>query len=360
VLITVTNISQSILSTDVGMLYPGEVKAISLDPAKCYGVAYTMKPLVDSGKCTLTVQEEPERLNTIEPGVLGTVSDNAVTTAKIANLNVTEDKLATAVATKLNGALQKAGGTMTGNIVMTSTSDIVTADTADAVNSAGFSIQTGDADAGNSGDIVIDTGASASGTTGIIDIGASNASAVSIGNSGGSVNIYSDLNMDGGSITSVAAGVDPGDAVNMGQLTGLIQRFNMEITLAEMQALGAGVKTISKTQAIPAHARILQSRYALVLIDNASDTAVISLKAGNAGNDDGLLKMADVTTGSGTALEGVAQGDDMNQTFPIMSLMHDFGGAAGDIITLTITSDVDMNTLTKGSFTFDFFVVCVA
>ena len=81
--VTVTNISSKILSTDIGLLNPGDVKYQDLSPAECYGVSYSLKPFSDAGEVTITVADDPHRLDVIEPGILGVVSDGSVTSTKI-------------------------------------------------------------------------------------------------------------------------------------------------------------------------------------------------------------------------------------------------------------------------------------
>ena len=62
---------------------------------------------------------EVETTNLDDLAVTGAkVAANAVSTTKIGNGAVTEEKLATAVTSKINGALQRSGGTMTGKITL--------------------------------------------------------------------------------------------------------------------------------------------------------------------------------------------------------------------------------------------------
>lgn len=98
-LITVKNVSANILSTDVGAINPGETVSRTMDPTDCYGAAANLKPLVDAGRCIVTVAEEAGRLDSIEPGVLGAVSDLSVSTGKIIDEAVTADKIADATIT---------------------------------------------------------------------------------------------------------------------------------------------------------------------------------------------------------------------------------------------------------------------
>lgn len=93
-LITVKNVSANILSTDVGSILPGQTVARTMDPKGCYGAAANLKGFVDAGLCTVTVAEESSRLDSIEPGILGVVSDLSVSTGKIIDLAVTTDKIA--------------------------------------------------------------------------------------------------------------------------------------------------------------------------------------------------------------------------------------------------------------------------
>jgi hypothetical protein len=98
--ISVRNNGTNPLSTDVGLILPGETVDQDMDPEKCYGAALTLKDWSDSGLVTVTVTDETTRLDSIEPGILGVVSDGSVTTAKIVALNVTEACLAAGAVTE--------------------------------------------------------------------------------------------------------------------------------------------------------------------------------------------------------------------------------------------------------------------
>jgi hypothetical protein len=238
-----------------------------------------------------------------------------------------------------NAALPLAGGTVTGDIVL-----------------SGAGIYTPDEDSNNSQDLDIDVGSSNSGDPGVINIGTTNAYEIGLSNPNGYVTVYSDLDMNSNSITGLADGNSQSDAVNVKQLEEASAHiYPFDISLADMQALPDGVKTISVSTPIPPNARIVQSMYTLVLIDNVGDTAHVGLKAGIPGNDDGILAFVDCTTGSAAALgPAVANGADVNA---IMPSSFDFGGAAGDTITLTITATENLNTMTKGSISLKLLII---
>jgi hypothetical protein len=121
--------------------------------------------------------------------------------------------------------------------------------------------------------------------------------------------------------------------------SGYVKMVSASISLAEMQALAGGVKTISKNvgAVLPANARLLAVNYTLVLIDNAGDTSATTAKCGGT-DDDGLLAFADVTTGSGTALHGNGNG---------AVLVGD--SLSAQQLVLNVTSDTDLKDMTKGS-----------
>jgi hypothetical protein len=85
-IVTVTNILQnSVLSTDIGALNPGESRSLSLPPDECYKIAENLKTMVDAGRCTVTVSSESNRLDSLEVANK-TAETNA--TALIGSLNI--------------------------------------------------------------------------------------------------------------------------------------------------------------------------------------------------------------------------------------------------------------------------------
>lgn len=95
--ITVANLTQSNVSTPVGLLGPAESKSDTLSPARAYLAAGALKSMVDAGYITVTVTEETGLLDSVEPAAVGTasVADGAVTAAKLASAAVTAGKIGT-------------------------------------------------------------------------------------------------------------------------------------------------------------------------------------------------------------------------------------------------------------------------
>lgn len=95
-LVTVQNLTNSILSTDVGSLQPAETKSLTMGPDQAYRASEGLKALSDAGRVLVTISEESAKLDALEPAAVGTasVADGAVTTAKLAALAVTTAKLA--------------------------------------------------------------------------------------------------------------------------------------------------------------------------------------------------------------------------------------------------------------------------
>ena len=123
------------------------------------------------------------------------------------------------------------------------------------------------------------------------------------------------------------------------------------ITLANCQAAVGGVKTLARTTVLPANARLVQALYTLTYFDNAGDTGVESIVAGGT-TANGILNLTDVSTGgAGVAATKIAATGA--QVIPWLSL-------SGQTITSTLTSSVDLNTLTKGGYELDIFYVVLA
>lgn len=117
-LVSVQNLTTSFLSTDVGLLAPGESKSLQLGPNAAYRAAEGLKTLSDAGRVTVTISEETGKLDSLEPAAVGTASaadasitaaklaSDAVTTVKILDSNVTAAKLGSLAVTtaKINTA----------------------------------------------------------------------------------------------------------------------------------------------------------------------------------------------------------------------------------------------------------------
>src|SRR5687767_15061071 len=84
--VSVKNLTANPLSTDVGLLSPGETKAMTMGPSAAYRAAEGLKTLSDAGKVLVTISEETNKLDNLEPAAVGTasVADGTVTTAKLA------------------------------------------------------------------------------------------------------------------------------------------------------------------------------------------------------------------------------------------------------------------------------------
>jgi hypothetical protein len=83
--VSVKNLTANPLSTDVGLLNPGETKAMTMGPAAAYRAAEGLKTLSDAGRVEVTISEETDKLDDLEPATVGTasVADGTVTTAKL-------------------------------------------------------------------------------------------------------------------------------------------------------------------------------------------------------------------------------------------------------------------------------------
>lgn len=106
--ITVTNITTTNVSTDVGLLAPSQALTRSMNPVDAYKAAADMKSLVDKGFVTVVVSDDTDRLDVMEPATVGTsVADGAVTSGKLASGAVIAGKIATG---GLSAAAQLADG----------------------------------------------------------------------------------------------------------------------------------------------------------------------------------------------------------------------------------------------------------
>lgn len=69
-LVTIVNISGSLLSTDIGLLQPGETKSQDMSPRQLYLSAAAFKSMEDSGKIRLSVSGEAALADKMESAVL--------------------------------------------------------------------------------------------------------------------------------------------------------------------------------------------------------------------------------------------------------------------------------------------------
>lgn len=94
-LVTVQNLTNSILSTDVGSLLPAQTKSLTMGPDQAYRASEGLRAMQLAGKVLVTISEEVAKLDALEPAAVGTasVADLAVTTAKLAAGAVTAAKL---------------------------------------------------------------------------------------------------------------------------------------------------------------------------------------------------------------------------------------------------------------------------
>ena len=94
--VTVQNLTNKMLSTDVGLLNPAESKTLEMGPDAAYRAAEGLKSLSDLGYVLVTIAEEPNKLDDLEPAAVGTasVADGTVTTVKLDDEAVTTAKLA--------------------------------------------------------------------------------------------------------------------------------------------------------------------------------------------------------------------------------------------------------------------------
>ncbi len=64
--ITVTNISTSQVSTDLGLILPNQSKSVNMSPLDAYNAASGLKTLADAGRVLVTVSDEASRLDALE------------------------------------------------------------------------------------------------------------------------------------------------------------------------------------------------------------------------------------------------------------------------------------------------------
>ena len=64
--ITVTNITNANISTDVGLISPGQSKSLSMGPEAAYATADGLKTLIDAGRVRVTVVEDSAKLDVVE------------------------------------------------------------------------------------------------------------------------------------------------------------------------------------------------------------------------------------------------------------------------------------------------------
>lgn len=91
--VTVTNLTTSLLSCDVGLLNPGETKSLDMGPIMAYRAAEGMKSLVDAGRISLSVGDESTKIDMLEPAMLAgnqlQAADVTVSSAELLALNAT-------------------------------------------------------------------------------------------------------------------------------------------------------------------------------------------------------------------------------------------------------------------------------
>jgi hypothetical protein len=154
--VTVQNISAKIISTDVGLLNPGDTKSLDMAPDAAYRAAEGLADLEASGYVTISVAEEDNKFDDLEPAAVGTasVADGTITAAKLAadavetaaikNLNVTSGKLAadSVIAGKIADGAVDAVGCFAAGVVDTAALGAL-AVTAAKINMSVSSEQTG-------------------------------------------------------------------------------------------------------------------------------------------------------------------------------------------------------------------------
>ena len=91
-LLTVQNISAFWLSTDIGLLAPGDSKSTTMTPERAYRAADNLKSMVDLGRVVVTVADEAGRLDSLEPALQSTgmqALDVTILPAAMLTLNAT-------------------------------------------------------------------------------------------------------------------------------------------------------------------------------------------------------------------------------------------------------------------------------
>ncbi len=88
--VKVKNLTGNILSTEVGSLLPGETKTVTMGPAQAYRASESLKTLKDALKISVTISDEPAKLDALELGpTVMSVIDVTIPTAAVLTLNAT-------------------------------------------------------------------------------------------------------------------------------------------------------------------------------------------------------------------------------------------------------------------------------
>lgn len=94
--ITVTNLTQTALSTDIGLVNPMSSKSVTgMDPSQCHKMAFELKALSDAGRASVLVQDDSDRLNSLEMNPFCS-ADVTVSSAELLALNATPKTLVAA------------------------------------------------------------------------------------------------------------------------------------------------------------------------------------------------------------------------------------------------------------------------
>ena len=166
-----------------------------------------------------------------------------------------------------------------------------------------------------------------------------------------------DIAINAQKITGLANGAANQDAVTKLQLDNVaaaginVVHVTHTITLANMQAVAGGVKFLTRSTVLPANARIIGALYTFTNVDNAGNTAVASIVSGGT-TANGVLNIADASTGGGVAQATKVLCAGSQSAIPWLSF-------SAQTIATTVTTDVDLNTVTKGAVEVDIFYVVV-
>jgi hypothetical protein len=85
--VTLQNLTQDRISTDLGLLEPmSSLELSGMTPDQCQRMAFNMKTFVDNDVLTVTVAQDADALDSLEPATVSTasVADGAVSTVKLA------------------------------------------------------------------------------------------------------------------------------------------------------------------------------------------------------------------------------------------------------------------------------------
>ena len=73
-LVTITSLSAENVSTDIGLVLPGQTLTKELSPMDAYNMAYDMQYLVERGLITLSVREDPTRSDSLESATIDMIN----------------------------------------------------------------------------------------------------------------------------------------------------------------------------------------------------------------------------------------------------------------------------------------------